>query len=313
MNVLTHPPHGVLQGLSATPPRINPMWLYDAVGSALFETITRLDAYYPTRTEVALLQAFSRDMCAASPSGSAVVEFGSGSAAKVGHLLAAMNRPRAYHPIDVSRAAIDATRHGIERMAPNLRVEGLLGDFMDTERLHALLERTVSVGPVTLFFPGSTLGNLRPEAAVDFLQAIRSGVPRATPFLLGVDRIKPINVLIRAYDDPAGVTAAFNKNVLNHLNRACGADFDLSAWRHEARWNDEEKAVEMWLIPTSTQKVTISGHELRFDPSVGIHTESSRKYTLESIQELGRASGWRVDREWSDPRNWFSVIRLMAA
>lgn len=303
----------VLRGLRSTPPRVSPRWFYDALGSALFEAITRVDAYYPTRCEIELLELHAAAIGRSLPPGLAVVELGSGSAEKVGRMLPLLREPRAYHPIDVSQAALDATAREIEAVAPGLWIESLHGDFTRPDQVRPLLERVASEGPVLLFFPGSTIGNFDDAQASRLLAGLGEAVPAGTPFLLGADLIKPRALLEAAYDDPAGVTAAFNRNMLSHLNRRFGADFDPRRWRHEARWVPERHRVEMWLRSRGRQCVHVGPASLEFADGDGIHTESSHKWDRARIEALAASSGWRVEDCWTDSRSWFAEVLLRRA
>lgn len=300
----------VLQGLHADPPTVSPRWFYDALGSALFEAITRVPEYYPTRSEIEILDQRGEDIGRRLPQHLGVIELGAGSAQKIGRLLPHLRSPRGYYPIDVSDAALDATEAEIGGRFPNLPVEKLHGDFTRPHETQHLVERLVDDGPVALFFPGSTLGNFESDAAARLLADSGRGLPAGTPFLLGVDLIKDPEVLEAAYDDSVGVTAAFNRNMLAHLNRRFDADFDPSRWRHEARWIPERRRVEMWLRSRGNQTVRIGETRFDFADGEGIHTESSHKWDRPSIEALARRSGWRVETWWTDANGWFAEVLL---
>ena len=301
----------LLSGLRASPPRVSPRWFYDALGSALFDAITRLDEYYPTRCELEILDAHAARLGARLPSGLAVVELGSGSAEKIGRLLPRLRAARAYHPVDVSRAALDATAQAVRGVAPALRVDGLLGDFTDAAAMRALLEQVGRAGPLLLFFPGSTIGNFDADHAARLLAGLADAVPEGTPLLLGVDLVKEQHLLEAAYDDAVGVTAAFNRNLLRHLNVRFSSDFEPGRWRHEARWVTEKRRVEMWLVSEGRQVVRLGDDELVFDDGEGIHTESSHKWCAQSVTELVGAAGWRVEEWLTDRRGWFAETLLV--
>lgn len=301
---------GVVAGLRADPPSVSPRWFYDALGSALFEAITRVPEYYPTRSEVEILDEQGANIGAQLPRGLAVIELGAGSAQKVGRLLPRLREPRGYYPIDVSDAALDATVAEIGGKFPDLPVEKLQGDFTRPHETRHLVDRVAAQGPVLLFFPGSTLGNFESGAAAKLVAEAGEGLPPGTPFLLGVDLIKERAQLEAAYDDAAGVTAAFNRNMLNHLNQRFGADFDLSAWQHEARWVPERRRVEMWLRCRGEQTVSLGGEVFRFEDGQGIHTESSHKWNRATVDALAAESGWQVDQWWTDRQERFAEVLL---
>lgn len=296
----------VLQGLRSSPPTISPRWFYDSLGSALFEAITRLEEYYLTRCELEILEARNEEIGARLPDDLAVVELGCGSAEKIGRLLPGLRAPRAFHPVDVSRAALRSTERALRSTFPELRIEGLLADFGARERMRALFESVAADGPLLLFFPGSTLGNLTPEHARAFLDDLATALPPETPFLLGVDLVKEPAILEAAYDDPVGVTAAFNRNVLSHLNARFDSDFDPSRWRHEARWDAARHRVEMWLRSEGPQDVQFGDIRLHFGDGAGIHTESSHKWDRERLRELAAHAGWRLQSWMTDSRGWFA-------
>lgn len=302
---------GVLAGLREDPPRVSPRWLYDAVGSALFEAITRLPEYYPTRCELELLDAHAATIARVLPADLAVVELGSGSARKVGRLLPELRAPRSYHPVDVSPAALEATATDLAGILPDLPVEGACADFTRPGTMGGLLPELAAHGPVLLFFPGSTIGNFELDDAVALLAELARWVPAGTPFLLGLDLVKPAPLLQRAYDDTVGVTAAFNRNLLAHLNRRFGADFAPERWRHEARWVPERHRVELWLRSDGEQAVRLGDEHLVFEDGAGIHTESCHKWDTERLDALAHASGWEVGRTWTDARGWFAEALLM--
>ena len=301
----------VIEGLQSDPPQISPRWFYDDVGSALFETITRVPEYYPTRCEIEILKQYSGDIASALPSGLAVVELGSGSARKVGQLLPELSEPRSYHPVDVSRAALDATATEIAAILPDLVVDGLCTDFTHPQKLGALLSDIVDDGPVLLFFPGSTIGNFDDDEAANLLTRLHRWLPVGTPFVLGVDLVKDPDILETAYNDPIGVTAAFNRNLLAHLNRQFGADFNPEQWRHEAVWVPDHHRVEMWLRSCGDQTVHFGDTTLTFQDGDGIHTESCHKWDRPRLQTLAETSGWSLQQSWTDSQRWFAEVLLV--
>ncbi|MEM9795737.1 MAG: L-histidine N(alpha)-methyltransferase [Pseudomonadota bacterium] len=295
----------ILAGLQAPQKWIAPKWFYDKAGSALFERITDLPEYYLTRTETAILRRHAADLAALVPPGGALVEIGSGASVKTRLLLEAGAHFGSYVPIDISAAFLHDTADILRQRHPGLKIHPVVADFT----VDLPLPAAMSGEPVIGFFPGSTIGNLDPDAAIDLLARARSwdGV---AGFILGADLVKPVPELIAAYDDRAGVTAAFNLNVLSHLNAAFAADFDLRAFKHVARWCEDPARVEMHLVSRCDQSVRIGGQVIRFAAGESIHTESCRKYTAESLDALARAAGWKTERMLTDRDARFAVAVL---
>ena len=280
----------LVAGLSRSPKVASPKWFYDAVGSGLFEAITRLPEYYPTRQEAALLRRVAPEWAARFGPGAVLVEFGSGASEKTRIVLDAAPDLGAYVPIDISADALDAAALRIAGAYPALTVHPLVGDFLHLGALPAGIGQGRRVG----FFPGSTIGNLERDEAIAFLAAARGLLGPDALFILGVDLVKAPETLIAAYDDAAGVTAAFNRNLLVRANRELGAGFDVDAFSHRAAWNPSAARMEMHLEATRDMTVLLDGRRISFLRGETIHTESSRKYTGESVRELAGASGWRV-------------------
>lgn len=297
-----------LAGLAARPRTLPCKWLYDAEGARLFEVIMRLPEYYPTRTEVAILRDRAMEVAAIVGPGAVVVEFGSGSADKVDPLLRALPDPAAYVPVDIAPEWLAGAVRRFARDWPGLPVRPVVADFT---RPFALPPR-LPPGPRLGFFPGSTIGNFAPEEAVAFLRRAREVLGAEGWLLLGADLVKDRAVLEAAYDDAAGVTAAFDLNLLVRLNRECGADFDLDGWAHRAVWNAAAERIEMHLVARRDQSVRIAGR--RFDIAAGetIHTESSHKYRPERLITLADAAGFDVAAWWTDPARLFSTWLLQA-
>jgi dimethylhistidine N-methyltransferase len=286
----------VVAGLSATPKAIPPKWFYDAAGSALFEAITELAEYYPTRAETALLTQIGPELAAVIPAGGVLVEFGSGASVKTRLLLDAAPQTSTYVPIDISETALDAAARQLRERYPRLTVLPKLHDFSGPDPLPDL-----PAGPKVVFFPGSTIGNFTGAEAVSFLAGVARGLGRGGRLILGVDMVKEPAVLEAAYDDAEGVTAAFNKNLLARINRELDGDFDLASFDHEARWNAPRSRIEMHLVSRRAQIVRAAGRTFGFDAGETIHTENSHKFTGASIETLARESGWRVERRWIGP------------
>jgi len=280
----------LIAGLSRSPKTASPKWFYDAEGSRLFEEITRLPEYYPTRQEAALLRRVAPEWAVQFGAEAVLVEFGSGASEKTRIVLDAAPDLAAYVPIDISADALDAAARRIADAYPGLTVSPLVGDFLLLGALPAGIARGRHVG----FFPGSTIGNLEPAEAVAFLKAARALLGDESLFILGVDLIKEPEVLIAAYDDSQGVTAAFNRNLLVRANRELGADFDTDAFTHRAVWNADQSRMEMHLEAKRALSVRIAGQAVVFHAGETIHTENSRKFSEDSIRSLAAAAGWRV-------------------
>jgi len=298
-----------LAGLSAPWKTLPCKWLYDAEGARLFEAITELPEYYPTRTEMRILDECGPQIAAAVGPGAAVVEFGPGDGVKAVRLLRALDRPVAYLPVDIAPEWLEAAASRVTAAFPGLRVRPVVADFTQPFALSGRAEGSAThLG----FFPGSTIGNFTPEEAVAFLRRARQSLRAGARMLIGADLVKGQAVLEAAYDDAAGVTAAFNLNLLRRLNREAGADFDLDAFRHRALWNPAQERVEMHLESLRDQQVRLGGRVFRFAAGETIHTESSHKYRPERLRALAEAGGWREVAMWTDPEGLFSVWLLAA-
>lgn len=310
-----------LPGLLAARKTLPAKLFYDDEGCRLFGEITRLPEYYPTRTELALLRDVAAEAAAGIPPGSALVEYGASDEAKATFLLDteaslrldATDRfvaPRfvAYVPIDVAAGALAALAARMRCSHPALAVHPVTADFLAP----FALPRSIAALPRTGFFPGSTIGNLEPAEARGFLGAARRTLGPGARFLVGVDLRKDPAVLLPAYDDAQGMTAAFNLNLLRRLNREAGADFDLGAFAHRAAWNAGEGRIEMHLVSARPQAVRVAGHRIAFAAGETIHTENSYKHTVAGFQALAAAAGWHPARAWTDPARLFS-LHLLAA
>lgn len=279
----------LVEGLAKPQKSLSPKWFYDADGSRLFEDITRLPEYYPTRQEAKLLRDLAPSLANRFGDNAVLVEFGSGASEKTRILLDAAPSLAAYVPIDISPDALAEAADRIKEAYPELEVAPFVGDFLNLDALPEL-GRGRRIG----FFPGSTIGNLDREQAVQFLGAARERLGPGALFILGVDLVKEPATLVAAYDDAQGVTAAFNMNVLVRANREIGANFDLDGFEHLALWNEAESRMEMHLRSTCDQTVNVGGRDFRFAAGETIHTESSRKFTRETIASLAQASGWML-------------------
>jgi dimethylhistidine N-methyltransferase len=279
----------LVEGLSKPRKTVSPKWFYDAAGSALFEDITRLPEYYPTRQEAALLRQVAPKWAPRFGAGAVLVEFGSGASEKTRIVLDAAPDLAAYVPIDISPDALEAAAARIRADYPRLDVHPEVGDFLHLSDLTLPAAPGRRVG----FFPGSTIGNLKPDEAVTFLRGARALLGDDALFVLGIDLVKPPEVLIAAYDDARGVTAAFNRNLLVRANRELDADFDLDAFGHRAVWNPAESRMEMHLVALRDTTVHL-GEDIVFRSGETIHTENSRKFTEVDVRELAAAAGWRL-------------------
>ena len=297
----------ILAGLARSPKATPPIWFYDRRGSELFEDITDLPEYYPTRTETALLAGHGDDFAAAIGAGRAVVEFGAGSARKTPHLLRAIN-PAAYVPIDISGDFLRTSSAELASAFPGLPVLPLVGDFTGTLALPDAIDGLPRLG----FFPGSTIGNSEPDTAVDLLRAMRRLLGDEAMLLIGMDRIKDRDRLIAAYDDEAGVTAAFNRNLLVRINRELEGDLPVEAFAHRAIWNDEKARIEMHLEATEPLHFHVAGQCFHMKAGETIHTESSHKYGARDERLLLRAGGWEPTAEWMDPDGLFALVLAKA-
>jgi L-histidine N-alpha-methyltransferase len=296
-----------LQGLLATPKTLPPKLFYDTEGVRLFEAITRLPEYYVTRTERALLERCGADIAALATPGSALVEFGASDEAKACLLLdQAGGRFTTYVPIDVARDALRALKNRLATSHPSLNVTPICGDFL------APLVLPATQSPSFGFFPGSTIGNLDPATAIAFLVNVRRALAAGAWLIVGVDLRKDITRLLHAYDDAAGVTAAFNRNLLHRLNREAAADFNVEAFAHRARWNDAESRIEMHLESLRPQTVQIAGQAIDFALGETIHTENSYKHSVDAFQALAGEAGWSAEKLWTDDEKLFSIHGLRA-
>ena len=297
----------VLAGLAARPRTLPAKYFYDEPGSRLFSQITELDAYYPTRTERAILTAHADEIVDAIGKDAALVEYGSGSSDKTRVLLDALHARRtlaAYVPVDISAAFLHETAERLRRAYPGLPVLPLAADYTAPYALPDLPDGTARI---VVFFPGSTIGNFEPDEAERFLRHVAAVAGPGGALLIGADQWKDPDVLRRAYDDPEGVTAAFNLGLLRRINRELGADADLDAWAHHVEVNKAERRVEMHLRSLRDQTLTVCGRAFAFRAGETIHTENSHKYDADSLAALAGRAGLRRQRRWTDERGWFAV------
>ena len=297
-----------VEDLSRHPKRLSPKYFYDTTGSELFEAITRLPEYYPTRTELSILKERAGEIAAFVPHAAALVEFGDGTTTKV-RLLLQKCAIGAYVPVDISGDFIRSQADGLRKDFPSLAVYPVAADFTAP----FVLPKATAGMPKVGFFPGSTVGNFEPHEACRFLRGAREILGEQARMIIGVDLEKDERVLYSAYNDPAGMTARFNLNVLVRINRELGGNFDTTAFTHRAIFNREQHRIEMHLISKKAQTVRMLGTSFSFRQGETIHTENSYKYSIERFGALARGSGWKVCESWTDDAGMFSVHALLAS
>lgn len=297
---------GLLQPQAA----VSPKFLYDALGSALFVAITELPEYYPTRTEAAVMREHGAAIASAArgllPPGFALVDLGAGDGAKAERLFDAL-QPARYLAVDIAEDHLQRSLQALQQRHPGLPMTGVVADF--SQRL--ALPDGVHDGASLVFYPGSSIGNFTPPDALRLLQQART-LSRGGALLIGADLVKPRALLDAAYDDPLGVTAAFNLNLLRNLNRQLGSDFDVRDWQHRASFNEQASRIEMHLQARRELLVRWPGHQRRFAAGERLHTENSYKWTVASFEALLRDAGWRDVRSWQDGQGWFGVFLARA-
>jgi dimethylhistidine N-methyltransferase len=294
----------VLDGLRATRKRIPAKYFYDAAGSDLFDRITRQPEYYPTRCEMQILRDHASDIAALIPEGAALVEFGSGSNQKARILLEAAPRLAAYVPVDICGEMLEEEAAELRADFPNLKVVPVTADFCYPFDLSP----EARTAPLRVgFFPGSTIGNFEPHEAASFLRNVAKILGPGSKLIIGFDLIKPAEVLNAANNDAAGVTAAFNLNLLTRINRELGANFRPECFEHHAFYNRERNRIEMHLASLKRQKVKVGGETVDFRAGETIHTENSYKYSVESLKALARGVGWLPDGMWADADGYFCI------
>jgi dimethylhistidine N-methyltransferase len=298
----------VVAGLRKRQKSIPCKFLYDEHGSELFERICELEEYYPTRTELSIMDECVEEMAAALGSGVLLVEYGSGSSRKTRLLLEALVEPVAYVPIDISREALEASARSLAKAYPKLEILPVCADYTQEFKVP---DAARPASRTCVYFPGSTIGNFQPDPAVEFLRRMRTVAGVSGVALVGVDLRKAPEVLERAYDDREGVTAAFNLNLLRHINRELDADFPVEAFQHKAVYRPEPGRVEMHLVCERDLVVRIRDEEIPFREGESIHTENSYKYSLRGFAALAERAGFLVAQVWTDARSLFSVQLLV--
>jgi len=295
-----------LAGLRSKPKRLPPKFFYDQRGSELFERITETDEYYPTRTEIGLLEARAGEIAERFGPNPLLIEYGSGASRKIRILLDALDDHEGrYLALDISKAHLIASAEALAEHYPNLEVFAVCADY--TQPVELPEEALAGAGRRIAFFPGSTIGNFSPREAEAFLRSSAEMVGPGGAMLIGVDLKKDVGILNAAYNDAEGVTAAFNLNLLRRLNRELDADFDLGAFRHVAFYNESQGRIEMHLESTRDQCVRVAGETIAFRAGETIHTESSHTFEVEEFQAMARCCGFRPERAWTDERRLFSL------
>jgi len=295
----------VRAGLTASPKQLPPKYFYDAAGSALFERITELPEYYPTRCEMQILRDHDREIAALIPQGAALVEFGSGSSKKARIVLrAAAGKLAAYVPVDICGPMIEQEAAELQ---PDFAQVKVLPVTADITKDFPLPPEAKAAPRRVGFFPGSTIGNFEPHEAADFLRHAGKILGPGGRLIVGADLIKPVEVLNAAYNDKAGVTAKFNLNLLTRINRELGGTFNLACFEHHAFYNRERERIEMHLASLKRQKVKAAGETVDFRAGETIHTENSYKHSLASLRALARGAGWRPLAAWTDAKDYFSI------
>ena len=297
----------IKQGLRETPKRISPKYFYDAHGSALFEQITQLPEYYLTRTEVSILDRIKGELSQIIDKSCCLIEYGSGSSKKVRLLIDAID-PRFYVPVDISKEHLHQSARAIHDDFDTLHVYPTCADYTIALELPDVIDGAPRCG----FFPGSSIGNFERADALRFLSSIRQDIGPGGHCIIGFDSRKPKSILEPEYNDSRGVTASFNLNLLNHLNRTIGTDFDASKFHHRSFYNETLGRVEMHLVSTSPQSVTLDGETFQFSSDESIHTENSYKYSLDEVKTLASNAGMTFITHWEDSQAWFYVVLLRA-
>jgi len=297
----------VLRGLRRTPKAIPPKFFYDARGSRLFDAITRLPEYYPTRTEIAILQQYGSEIGRLAGSGCTLIELGSGSSTKV-RLLLDVLRPAAYVPVDISRQHLKLSANNLALAYPHIDVHAVCADYTQPLRL----PDHVPEGRRIVFFPGSSIGNFEPDAALGLLRKITGLAGKNGALLIGVDLVKNPDILHAAYNDAAGITERFNLNLLHRINHDLDADFDPARFSHKAFYNQQDSRIEMHLVSGQAQSVRINGDRFDFRKNESIHTENSYKYRVDAFGVMARKAGFLTQHVWIDADRLFSIHYLTA-
>ncbi len=301
----------VISGLQSTPRSVPCKYLYDARGSALFDAICRTEDYYVTRADLALHDRHLPEICDRIGPQAHIIEFGSGSGLKTRRLLERLQQPRAYTPIEISAAALEASINDLQADLPHIEIQPVQADYTND-----IPDRHFQLVPPAkrrvVYFPGSTIGNFDHAEAIAFLQRMRHIAGDSGAVLIGVDLLKPESTLLHAYDDAEGITSEFNRNLLIRMQRELDARVDIDAFRHEARFNRKLSRVEMHLVATRRTNIEIDGQRFEFAPGESIHTENSYKYTIDGFRTLASEANLQSLQVWTDPEELFSMHWLGA-
>lgn len=297
-----------LEGLSQEPKRLPCKYFYDRRGSELFDAICEQPEYYLTRTELAIMRQYAHEMAEALDERVMLVEFGSGSSIKTEMLLDQLKRPAAYVPVDISGDHLQSTANRLQREYPDLEVLPVCADFT---KEFSLPDADFDVSHHAVYFPGSTIGNLQPEAATRLLQQIARISGSGGGLLIGIDLQKDIDIIEAAYNDAAGVTAEFNLNLLRRMNRELDADFQLDQFAHSAQYDTRYNRVDIRLVSQAEQEVHLNGETIEFADGEPILTEYSHKYTVEGFAALAALTGFQLRRVWTDPKSYFAILHLI--
>jgi dimethylhistidine N-methyltransferase len=298
----------VIEGLSQLQKTIPCRWLYDERGSELFEDITVLPEYYPTRTETSILSQYAPEIASHVGPHATVVEYGAGASVKTRILIDALEELSTYIPVDISAEFLQSSAASLQKDYPDVKIEPVVADFLSAVDLPEKPAKGARVG----FFPGSTIGNLESSEITGFMKRAREDLGSDAQFILGADLKKDPNILIPAYDDSAGITSEFNLNLLRRINGELEANFDVSSFAHEARWNEDDSRIEMHLVSERDQSVEVSGQTFNFKHGETVHTENSRKFEIGALQKLIAQCGWEMADSWIDKDCLFSVLLFKA-
>jgi L-histidine Nalpha-methyltransferase len=295
------------QGLFAVNATTSPKYLYDALGSRLFEAITELPEYYPTRVEASIFDQFLPEMAKTIGLGHTLIDLGAGNCEKAARMFGVL-QPAKYVAVDISVEFLKQALTSLQRQNPDLPMLGLGMDFSSNLTLPSEVDTNAGKGRRLFFYPGSSIGNFTPTDALPFLKQIHSACKGQGGLLIGVDLVKSSTVLQAAYDDALGVTAAFNRNMLLHINKLLGSDFSINQWQHRALFNAELSRIEMHLDALQDLTVRWTGGERKFAKGQGIHTENSYKYTVDSFTQLLKNAGFENVKPWQDSNQQFCVF-----
>ena len=301
----------VISGLTQQQKTLPCKYFYDDKGAALFEQITSLQEYYVTRTELSILEQYSQSIAQMLPENLSIIEPGCGSGKKVAYLLAHMANVKTFVPFEISEEMLSYSLAHLSPLFPDLAISPLLGDFTHSQMVKQLTKDTALDSQTNLvYFPGSTLGNFAPVKAIEIMNNFHRLCGVNGYVLIGVDLVKERQVLLNAYNDKAGVTAAFNKNLLQRINNELNGTFNIDNFSHESRFNEQHSRIEMHLVSNCNQSVVINDQQIDFIEGESIHTENSHKYTLESFKQLAAQANLKLEQTWQDDSNYFALCLL---